>query len=98
MSAGDARSHLLPIGERLLQRLDQQMAIESENFVEQFLPEAVHHRHDDDERRNAEHDAEEGESGDDRNESFLAPRPQVAERQHPLERGKGPRPLGLAHR
>ena len=55
------------------------------NLVKQFLAEAVHHRHDDDQRRDAEHDAEKREPGDDRNESFFAPRPQVAQRQHPLE-------------
>ncbi len=44
-----------------------------------------------------EHDAEEGKPGDDRDESFLAPRPQVAQRQHPLEWGKRPGPGRLAH-
>ena len=73
------------------------MAVEAENFVEQLFAEAIHHRHDDDERGDAEHDAEEGKPGDDRDESFLAPRPQVAQRQHPLERGEGPRPVGLGH-
>jgi hypothetical protein len=53
------------------------------------LAEAVHHRHHDDQRRDAEHDPEEREAGDDRDESFLAPRAQVAQRQHPLEGAKG---------
>ena len=35
------------------------------------------------ERRDAEHDAEEGEAGDDRDESFPAPRAQIAQREHP---------------
>src|ERR1019366_5993890 len=45
--AGDARGNVFPIGERLFQRLDQQMAIEAENLVEQFLAKAVHYRHHD---------------------------------------------------
>ena len=32
--------------------------------------EAVHHRHDDDQRRDAQHDAEEGEAGDHRDEAL----------------------------
>ena len=40
-------------------------------LVEQLGAEAVHHRHDDDQRRDAEHDAEEGEAGDDRDERSL---------------------------
>ena len=83
---GDAVGDRVPVGQRLFERLDQQMAVEAEDLVEQFLAEAVHHRHDDDQRRDAEHDAEEGKAGDDRDESFLAPRAQIAQRQHPFER------------
>ncbi len=49
----DALGDLLPVGQRRFQRLDQQMAVEAEDLVEQFLAEAVHHRHDDDQRRDA---------------------------------------------
>ena len=63
----------------------KQVAVEAEDLVEQLLAEAVHHRHDDDERRDAEHDAEERKAGDDRDKSFLAPRAQIAQRQHPFE-------------
>ena len=76
----------IPVGQRRFERLHQQMAVEAEDLVEQFLAEAVHHRHDDDQRRHAEHDAEEGKAGDDRDEAFLAARPQIAQRQHPFER------------
>src|SRR5207244_4095760 len=38
---GDAGRDHLPIDERALQRLDQQMAIEAEDLVEQLLAEAV---------------------------------------------------------
>ena len=79
-------------------------------FVEQFLAKAVHHRHDDDQSGNAEHDAEERKAGDDGDKSFFAPRPQIAQRQHPLEGRKGdecrsarsfgyrsPRTAGVSH-
>ena len=95
--AGDALRHRLIVGERRFQRLHQQVAVEAEDLAEQFLAEAVHHRHDDDQGGDAQHDAEEGEAGDDRYESFLAPRPQVAQRQHPFERGKRPCPGWFAH-
>ena len=62
------------------------MTIEAEDFVEQFLAESIHHRHHDDEGRNPEHDPEEREPRNDRDESLLAPRPQIAQRQHPFER------------
>ena len=52
------------------------MAVEPEDLGQQLLAKAVHHRHDDDQRRHAEHDAEEREPGDDRDEAFFAPRPQ----------------------
>ena len=67
------------------------MAVQSEHLVEQLLAEAVHHRHHDDERGDAKHDADEGETGDDRDEALLAARPQVAQRHHPLEGGEGSR-------
>jgi hypothetical protein len=64
------------------------MTIETEDLVEQLLPEPVHHRHHDDEGSNPKHDAEKREAGIDRYESFLAPGPQVAQRQHPFERSE----------
>src|SRR5690348_15573713 len=73
------------------------MTVEAENFVEQLLTESVHHRHHNDEGRDAEHDAEKGEPGNHRDESFLASRAQITQRKRPFERGKGPRPVGLAH-
>ena len=94
---GNALGHRLIVGERRFQRLHQQMAVEAEDLAQQFLAEAVHHRHDDDQGRHAQHDAEEREAGDDRYESFLAPRPQVAQRQHPLKRGKRSCPGRFAH-
>ncbi len=94
---GDAVGDLLPVGERRFQRLDQQVAVEPEDLVEQFLAETVHHRHHDDERRHAQDDAQEREAGDDRNESFLAPRSQVAQRQHPFKGGESACPGRFGH-
>src|ERR1700722_20366576 len=73
------------------------MAVEAENLVEQLGAEPVHHRHHDDEGGDPEHDAQKREAGDDRDESFLAPGPQVAQRQHPFERRKGAGSGRLSH-
>src|SRR5262245_5964117 len=73
------------------------MAVQPEDLVEQLLAEAVHHRHHDDQRRDAEHDAEEREARDDRNESLTPPRAQVAQREHPFEAREGPGPGLVAH-
>jgi hypothetical protein len=74
---GDAIGNHLPVGQRGFERLDQQMTVEAQNLLEQFLPEPVHHRHHDDEVRHTKHDAEEGNQGNYRDESFLAPRTQI---------------------
>jgi hypothetical protein len=94
---GKAVGHLLPVRQGGIDRLNKEMAVEAENLVEEFLAKAVHHRHDDDQRRHAEHDAGEGKAGDHRDEAFLAPRAQIAPRQHPLKGSKGRRSGGLAH-
>src|SRR5258708_6779212 len=61
------------------------MSVEAENLVQQLLAEAVHDGHHDEQRGDAKHDAEEGESGDDGNEAFPATCAQIASRQQPLE-------------
>src|ERR1700680_528793 len=61
------------------------MAVEAENLVEQFLAEAVHDGHHDDQRGEAENHANKREAGDDGDEAFLATCPQIASRQQPLE-------------
>src|ERR1700674_753428 len=73
------------------------MAVEAENLVQQFLAEAVHDRHHDDQRGDAEHDAQKRETGDDGNEAFLATCPQIASRQQPLEWRERWGPNWLAH-
>ncbi len=94
----DPLGHFLPVGQRRFLRLHHEVAVETENLVQQLLAEAVHHRHHDDQRRNPQHDAEEREAGDDGNEALLAARAQVARRQHPLEGGEGGGSDRLAHR
>ncbi len=58
------------VGERRADLVDDDMAVEAEDLADQFFAKAVHDRHDDDQRRDAEHDAEEREPGDDRDEAF----------------------------
>ena len=77
--------------------VENRVPVEPEDLREQLMPEAVHHGHHDDQRSNAEHDAEERETGDDRDESFLAARPQVASGQQPFEGGEGWGSNWLAH-
>ncbi|MHC2692588.1 hypothetical protein ACVME9_005079 [Bradyrhizobium liaoningense] len=88
---------VLPVGQRRFQWLDQDVAVEPQDLVEQLFAEAVHHGHHDDQRRDAQHDAEKGEPGDDRDESLLPPRPQIARRQHPLEWRKRRSLHGFGH-
>src|SRR6476660_3390661 len=70
------------------------MAVQPQHLVEQFLAEAIHHRHDDDQRGDAEHDAEEGEAGDHRDEALPPAGAQIAERHHPFEGREGPCAVG----
>ena len=64
------------------------MPVQAKNTVQQLSPESVHYRHNDDQRCDAEHDAEQGKPGDDGDEAFLALSSQVAERHRPFEGGK----------
>src|SRR6266852_5256535 len=73
------------------------MSIEAENLVQQFLAEAVHDGHHDDQGSDPEHDAEEGETGDDGDKSFLATCPQIASGQQPFEWREGWGSNWLAH-
>src|ERR1700689_1561656 len=73
------------------------MPVEAENLVQQFLAEAVHDGHHDDQRGHAEHDAEERKAGNDGDEAFLATRTQIASRQQPLEWRERWGPNWLAH-
>src|SRR5258708_6892922 len=61
------------------------MSVEAENLVQQFLAEAVHEGDRGGEAGGGENDAEEGETGDDGNKTFLATCPQIASGQQPFE-------------
>ena len=78
------------VGELGVHRLQDEVAVEAEDLVDELGAEAVHHRHDDDQRRDAEHDAEEGEAGDDRDEGLAPARAQIAPGDHPFEAGERP--------
>ncbi len=80
--------HRLVIGQRRVDPLQEHVAVEADHLLHQIVAEAVHHRHDDDQRRDPEHDAEEGEAGDHRDRLLRVAGAQVAERHHPLERGE----------
>jgi hypothetical protein len=97
LDGGDALGHLLVVGERRIERLDQDMAVEAEDLLEQLVAEPVHHRHHDDQGGHPEHDAEEREPGDHGNESLPPARPEVAQRQHPFEGSERPGGGRLGH-
>jgi len=63
-----------------------EVAVEAQNVAQQLRPKAVHHRHDDDQRGDPQHDAEEREAGNDGDEAFPAPRPQVTPGKQPFKR------------
>ena len=83
--AVDALGDRRIVVERHVDRLHDQMAVDAEDAGQQLGAKAVHHRHDDDQRRDAEHDAEEGDRGDHRDHRLLAPRAQIAPGDHALE-------------
>ncbi len=93
---GDARNlahplrHRVVVGQRRLDPLQEHVAIEADHFVHQVVAEAVHHRHDDDQRRDAEHDAEERKTCDDRDRALGVAGAQIAKSDHPLEGREGP--------
>ena len=65
--------------------IDREMAVEAEDAADQIGAKPVHHRHHDDQRRHPERDPEQRKDRDDRDKPLLPPRPQIAERDHPLE-------------
>ena len=83
----------LVVVERTVHRLDDHVAVDPENARDEFDAETVHHRHHDDQRRHAQHDAEEGEAGDDGYVGLLAPCPEIPPRDHALERRERARRL-----
>ena len=79
------RGHRIVIGERRLDPLQEHVAVEADHLVHEVVAEAVHHRHDDNERRDAEHNAKEREAGDDRDRALGVARAKIAKGDHPLE-------------
>ena len=64
-----------------------QMPVQAQDPVQKLLAEAVHDRHDDDQRGDPERDPEKREPSDDGDQAFAAARPQIAHRHHPFECG-----------
>ena len=58
--------------------LDRDVAVDAEDARHQFDLEAAHDRGDDDQRRDAEGDADQGENGDDRDEALAFAGAQIA--------------------
>ena len=54
----DLLDHVLVVGELPFDRVGGEVAVEPENFMEKLAAEAVHHCHDDNQCRDAEHDAD----------------------------------------
>ena len=61
------------------------VTVDAQNPAKKFLAEAVHHRHDDDQRRHAKGNSGQRKPRDDRNESLLPASPQVAHGHHTFE-------------
>ncbi len=79
--------HALPVVEPPAIGLDDGMAVEPDDLVEQFGAEAVHHAHDDHQRSDAEHDRHQADAGDEGNEALALSGQHVALGDGPFERG-----------
>ena len=93
----DARRHVGIVGELRIHRLDDEVTVQPEDLVDELLAEAVHHRHDDDQRHDADHDAEQRQEGDQEAGGVLAARPHVACGDHPFEARERPRAGRVSH-
>ena len=78
--------HRLVVGQRRIDPLQEHVAVEADHLLHEVVAKAVHHRHDDDERGDAEHDAEKREAGDHRDRLLRVAGAQIAERDQPFER------------
>jgi hypothetical protein len=84
----DCVEERLIILQRSLHWIEVHMPVEADDALKQFLAEAVHHRHDDDQSRDAERDADQREPGDDRNKPLLPPRAEVTHSYKAFEGGE----------
>jgi hypothetical protein len=77
-----------PILEPVVVALDDRVAVEPGDLVDQFGAEAVHHAHHDHQHRHAEHDHADRDRGDERDHRLAAPGKHVALGDSPFERGE----------
>jgi hypothetical protein len=61
------------------------MAVEADHLLDQIMPETIHHRHNNDERRHSENDTEKRKPRDDRNPLPRIARAQIPEGNHSFE-------------
>ena len=71
-------AHRVVIIERRLDALQKHMAIDADDLAHQLQMEAIHHGHDDNQRRHAQHDSRKGKARDDRDKALGPPRAQIA--------------------
>ena len=61
------------------------MPIQAQNPPKQFMAEAIHHAHHNDQRRDPKRNADQGENRNHRDKAFPLPRTQIAEGDHTLK-------------
>ena len=76
--------NLLPVGQAAVIALDDGVAVQADDLVEQLRAKAVHHAHDDDQRGNAERNCDQADAGDEEDESLALAGKQIAASEHPL--------------
>ena len=70
--------------------LDAELAADARHLAQHLDAKAVHHRHDDDQRADAQRDADQREAGDDRDEALLAAGAQIAQGDRGARRRRRP--------
>jgi hypothetical protein len=81
----DAISNRSIVVKLAVDRMQDDMAVDAQNAVQQFGAKAVHHRHDDNQRGDAEHDAQKRNDGDPGGDALLALGAQIAPGDHALK-------------
>ena len=84
----EALGDLVVVVKRLVDGLDDEVAVDAEDLAQQFAAEAVHDAHHDDQGRDAEGHADQGQHGDDGDEALLAPGTQIAPGEEEFEAGE----------
>ena len=88
----ETRHHPVEIGDAARPADHGGMAVNAQHAVEQLGAEAVHDREHDDQRADAERDADQAKPGDDRDEALAPGRPQVPPGDQALETTEGHQP------